>query len=963
VLTAAAAAAQDVSPQASGTAAQSETTELESVVVTGSRLRRSEFDSVSPILVITREETTLAGFSSVADSLQSTSVTGGTAQINNAFGGFVTDGGPGANTIGLRGLGAGRTLVLLNGRRVAPAGSRGSVGSADLNVLPSAMIERVEVLRDGASSIYGSDAIAGVINIITRKPQGTTVEVQNNTTEAGGGGQTRLSVATGLEGERWSVAGSLEYYRRQDLTLADREWTRCNQDRYFNADGTRADFVDPFTGEFKCYPITDTGSNGVTINTIATARRPGEAGPGTTVRSDGYNRWRPNSAVTTGLVGFEGVSLDSRDTFDKRTLNESMISPAQVYTGFFQGQYDLQSLGDAELYGELLLNRRESEQVGYRQLTIDYASGSPLLPSTLSSLPDFASSDIAPDGYAVRAFIGFGNDKSEQRVDFYKGTIGLRGDLPFNDWRYDGYAAYSKSDADYSFRSTLIDRMTKSLDVVANEDGSFSCADPSGGCVAAPQLSSGVIGGVLPQSWVNYVWRRINGVTEYEETVVSGTIDGPLFELPAGPLAAAFGLEYRDAKIDDTPALDSQNSNLNGFTSSAVTRGSDSVWEAYAEVEVPLLEDLPAIKDLSVNLSGRYTEYDSYGGDTTYKAALSWVAADWVSVRATYGTSFRAPALFEQFQGATTGFIASGNDPCDGFAELDPDTTVYQNCASELPSDFVSTSSVEVVTLGGADTGLEAETSDNLTVGIVLQPSMPEGWGTLQLAVDYYDIQIDNGVAQAGASNILDLCYNDVDFREGGAYCRLVDRNSDNTLTVRDSFINLSSQVVTGIDYTVRYGKTIGRGEFTTDVRLSQFTAQEFRLFEDDPWDDVNGTIGSPEWSGELDLTYQWDVWRVRWSTDWIGSMDSFEYIFGDPTANQANTGYDFDVPDYFVHDLSVQYSSDDKWAITGGVRNLFDEEPPVISTGYYNLVGNAPLYSAYDYLGRQYFVNVSYTF
>jgi outer membrane receptor protein involved in Fe transport len=242
---------------------------------------------------------------------------------------------------------------------------------------------------------------------------------------------------------------------------------------------------------------------------------------------------------------------------------------------------------------------------------------------------------------------------------------------------------------------------------------------------------------------------------------------------------------------------------------------------------------------------------------------------------------------------------------------------------------------------------------------------MPDGWGRLQIAIDYYDIEIENGVTQAGAPNILDLCYNDPEFSEDGSFCRLVDRDPDNSLTVRDSFINLSNQVVTGIDYTVRYGTSIGPGEFSTDLLLSQFTTQEFRLFPDDPADDYNGDILSPEWVGQLDLTYQWDAWRVRWTTDWTGSMDSYEAIFGEPGLNQANTGYDLEVSDYFVHDLSLQYSNDDKWSITGGVRNLFDEEPPTITTAPAPLyrVGEAPLYSGYDYLGRQYFVNVSYTF
>ena len=191
--------AQQTETEAEATTTSSKSaTQLETITVTGSRIGRDVFNSVSPVQVITREETTLAGFNSTAAALQSNQVTGGTSQINNAFGGYVTNGGPGANTLSLRGLGATRTLILLNGRRVAPAGSRGSVGSADLNVLPNAMIDRVEILKDGASSIYGSDAVAGVVNLITKKTiDGVNFEAQHNATEAGGGDERRYSITFG----------------------------------------------------------------------------------------------------------------------------------------------------------------------------------------------------------------------------------------------------------------------------------------------------------------------------------------------------------------------------------------------------------------------------------------------------------------------------------------------------------------------------------------------------------------------------------------------------------------------------------------------------------------------------------------------------------------------------------------------------------------------------------------------
>ncbi|HSC66192.1 MAG TPA: TonB-dependent receptor plug domain-containing protein, partial [Cellvibrio sp.] len=254
------------------TFAQNETNpaaeDIEELVVVGSRIRQTNPNTISPVNVISRESATAAGLNSITDILQSNALTGGSSQVNNAYGGYVTDGGPGANTLSLRGLGASRTLVLINGRRVAPSGTQGAVGTADLNVLPTALIERVEVLRDGASSIYGSDAVSGVVNVITRDDvDGLTIEGDFNLPTEGDGEQYRFSISGGMDEEGFSVSGSFDYYERKDLTLNQRDWTRCNKDMFRDPEtGESLDYVDPKTGKPKCYPLTTTGSNGVTIN-------------------------------------------------------------------------------------------------------------------------------------------------------------------------------------------------------------------------------------------------------------------------------------------------------------------------------------------------------------------------------------------------------------------------------------------------------------------------------------------------------------------------------------------------------------------------------------------------------------------------------------------------------------------------------------------------------------------------
>jgi outer membrane receptor protein involved in Fe transport len=942
--------------------------------VTGSRIARDTFNSTSPVLVITRDETMMSGFNSTTEALQGTGVTAGGAQINNAFGGFVTDGGPGANTISLRGLGATRTLVLLNGRRLAPAGSRGSVGSADLNVLPTAVVDRIEVLKDGASSIYGSDAIAGVINIITKKNlEGIQLEAQYSYPEDGGGQDLRVAATYGYVGAKSYFTGSLEYYDRKELTWGDRDWMACQTDylRKRNADGSvgpwgSGDFIDPRTGQPKCYGITGTGNNGSTINTLGSGTIAGVGAPGTVTST--FNRWRPNPAVTTGLPGYEGVggganNLNVRDTYDPRIMNNSLISPATVVSGFLQGGFDTGILGNAEAYYEGLVTRRESSQTGFRQLILDYTRGSPLIPAQLRGFtPNLqaGATAVAPGPIQYRSFIGYGNYESEQTVDYYKVLAGLKGALPWSDWKYDGVVSFAKSSADYGFEQFLTNRVANSLNVVQNADGSISCRNTSDGCVPAPGITPDSLGGVLPQAYKDYIVRNVVGTTKYDETTVTLNSNGTLFELPHGNARGAVGVEYRRAKIDDTPSEDMQNGNLYNFSSAAITRGSDSVWELYGEIELPLLRSLPGAEELTVNLSARYTDYQSYGADTTYKIGALWSPVRAVSFRGAIGTSYRAPALFEQFVGATTGFLSQQGDPCNNWGAQAAGSNVALNCASEsLVPTFQATQSIASVTIGGKDAGLQAETSKNKTLGVILQPQLPSGWGDFSFAVDYFDIKVDNGVDRIGTGNILSLCYASPNF--SSPYCRLITRTGVGTpraLTVNNSYVNVSSDQVKGYDFTARYATKIGPGSFRANGVLTRYTTQQNKLFPDDPYESYNGIIGAPKMTGVADFSYTWQAWRVRYGLDWIDGMSSYEFYEEDP----ATSIYKMDTPSYTRHNLSAEYKAS-KWSVIAGVRNFTNKEPPQISQGFTNRVGNAPLYSGFDYVGRTWFMSGNYSF
>jgi outer membrane receptor protein involved in Fe transport len=955
------------------------------IVVTGSRIRRDTFSTIEPITVVTAEEITQGGFNSAADVLQSQVVTAGAGQINNFYGGFVTAGGTGANTLGLRNLGPARTLVLLNGRRLAPAGTRGNVLAADLNVLPTAIVERIEVLKAGASSIYGSDAVAGVVNIMTdKKVRGVTLDAQVNIPEVGAGIDRRIAATFGFGDDRLNVLGSFEYRKRNALRLNDRDFTSCP------IPGYKLDAASPL-GSDDPYPLGDPrncftlDNGGVTINTLGLPNR--SAIGRTSGTSATFNRFVPAQGTGGGTPGYLGVGLYDRDTFDPASQEEELITPVENYTGFLAGSYQTDLLGNAEIYGEVLATRRKSSSLLYRQVSLDYLRGSPLLPVEFRAGAFLAPNNVSSGQVvAARAFVGFGLTDSSQEVDYVRFGTGVRGEFAFDGWRYDAYVGKSWTNGTYEIESFLIDRMANAMNVVESSTGVLTCASAASNptCVPGPRLSADVIGGKLPQAFRDYILVNTIGNTKFRETTASFNVDGPLFALPGGDVQLALGAEYRKQLIDDTPDLNSISGNLLGLTAGTPTRGSDNVKEVFGEVFVPILSDRPFFQNLSLNASGRYTDYASYGSDTTYKVAGEWEFFKGFGIRGSYGTSYRAPALSEQFLGATSGFSSGGSDPCDSDnfprANGQPNPSAYSaaqlqraaNCKSIGidTNTFQQNSSITLFQRGGAETGLSAETSRNWSVGAVVQPRISNST-TLGLAVDYFDIEVSNGVSSISGGTILSRCYSGVDFNPAEGFCKFVKRDANQILAVTSGYVNLSKDIVKGYEFTGRFATDLFGGRFTFNANMTKYTEQSDKTFPEEILLDSNGTLNVPDLVGNFDATYRTGPVTVRYGVSWFdGSSGTAKFNQTSRTTglvNQANVdilneGYQLEVPDYYQHSASVQLNVTDKFQMTLGVRNLLDKDPPKV-TAYYTTIGNAPLYSGYDYTGRQWFVNTNFKF
>lgn len=993
------------------------------VTFTGSRVRRDTFNADSPIDVISRDDIVFSGAAATSEVLQGAAVTSGTAQINDTFLGYVSEGGPAANTVGLRGLGAGRTLVLLNGRRLAPAGAGPELIAADLNVLPTAIIQRVEVLREGASSIYGSDAVAGVVNVITdTRMDGITADFYTNQPLKDGGGRTyRASLTAGETFDRGYITGSVEVRRREGLRYNDRgdDYT-CPRDLFFNAEtGEEVGQLIPGTDQIRCHPF-QYGSLGTAQNYML----------GFSFETGAVDRFSYEDGDISSIYNVNDFNV--RPTSSPVEDMEHLISPLETYTGFLSGAYEVTP--SAELYGEVLFTKRKSRQQRSSQISIDPAQlgdeewggdyyGTPLEAygyATTPFYPDAVAGDPAVfgDGYNfLRIFVVPPLLDYTQDVNFFRANAGLRGDLGISDWRFDVNVQHSRTYSTQTVEGIDTRKFAASLDPVlapagtpanlitmalpgqAGAGNSYTCASNVDGagnfiagsdCVAANIFAPSFLAGDIPDNVLSYLYDDFVNKTRFGQTTVQAVIDGTLFELPAGGLGFALGVEHRADYINDVPSEAGQTGNLYNFSSSGITTGSDRVNEVFGEIVVPVLRDTPFFYDLTLNGSARWTDYRSYGSDFTYQFGGEWAPIRELRFRGSYGTSFRAPNLFEQFVADQTGFFSAGADPCNDFANVwEPGDNVYDNCLTEVGAylnndsdgdgtndNFVATGGPQVITQGGAGI-LEAETSTSWGVGAVV--SLQFGEVDFAFAADYFDVEVRDQVSQLG-TNILDFCYEGDDY-PNNRYCDLIaprETAQGNLDSFRNPYINVAQQSAEGIDFNSRLSAPVLGGTFVTSVHATRMLEQITQNFPDDePFDangllGYNGTTGGPKWTGQVDLRYTTanDRWTFRYGVEYIGKMDTESELDNPtPTVGGIPVTVDLVAERYFEHGASIMFRlPDDVAQLTVGVNNIFDTKPSIIGTytaagNNFPRVGNYFNYSGYDFLGRSAFVNVTTSF
>lgn len=954
---------------------------VEEVIVTGSRIKRDGFSSAQPIDVVLSEVAISRGIADVGSLLQSTTIAAGSPQITSAISTeFVENGGVGASTLSLRGLGPNRTLTLLNGRRAGPAGTRGGTSSFDLGVLPLAALERVEILKDGASSVYGSDAVAGVVNFITKKGDGASIDVFASQPNDSGGEETRISASWGKSFERGNFRITGDYRKQDELTRGDREYFNCGEQYIFDpATGNRRDTIDPRTGNPRCndlawghvwlYDYADPSNIPSSGSLLAQFDYDGDLGqyvPGyaSNAGNPDFLGTPPGFFPVLYDVASDGVTNSDHPFQDQ----ESLLPEAEYSTVYAEGEFDLTE--SMTLYGEVLLNRRETKANGYRQYwtyiynsDFDFANGQGVGNGSPLSAGWTGANWLSPT-----PITDHGDDTIT--VDYQRFVAGLKGDFTEN-WSYDLAYQYSNSDGDYTsdqiFNDSIQDNWMPAFGGINGVDGCVGTVSSVRGapCVDVPWLDPQLLAGNLSPEARAFLFGVETGNTEYEQWSVEGYVTGDLFEMPAGPVGSVFGIHYREDSINDVPGELTRSGNAWGTSVAGITKGDDETSAFFTELEIPVFVDSQFGKSLTLGLSGRYTDVSSYGDGTTYKANIDWQLTDSVRVRASQGTSFRTPALFELFLAdETSSFRQTNADPCIRWEQNAIDGTITQevadNCAADgvAPDHSVAISGTAIAS-GGFGL-LEAETSTSRTIGLVWQPESTE----LSLSIDYFDYDVEDEIAQLSPRNIIRGCYQS-DFFPNEPLCNLFERRAiDNGVdNVRDAFINVASQRNRGYDLAGVWRTDIGAGTLTFDGQMTIQTEASRELFPGN-FEDTNGELGEPEVVGRMYTYYDHGPWSFFWGVNHIDSTSNVK-SFGSNTATYRGETVNvvLEAPSMTYNAFSVTRSFENAGVrAVLGVANAFDRKPPQLTTlnlGEVDTVGRSAFYSQYDWLGRRFYLNL----
>ncbi len=926
-------------------AAAQEQTSLEEVYVTGSRIARDGFEYASPVDVFTAEDIAQSGATTIDQFL---------ARIP-AFSGFQLGAGTnngntgtGSKMVNLRGLGEKRTLVLINGKRQVGSfvGDSSDIGAVDLNAIPASMVERIEVLKDGASTAYGTDAIAGVVNLILKQDfEGVEIsgEMGYNADEWDGKNE-QVALVAGATNDRGGVTFGLEYNKQDEVKQGDRDFSKDALWPVLQEDGS-----------FQAMAQGSSNSRRIRTSSFSDAA--------TALLPDGATQFIVDEE--TGEVRpFEGG-----DTYNYAPVN-ALITPTERWHISALGDQEIFSFtdGSVRIYGEgMYTNRKTSQRLAPDAsfaVTPDFEGNwNDHVPASNPFNPfgDNADNPYGISGEDVRInrrFEESGGRLFSQDGDTFRMVTGFDGDYKGVNWDL----SYVYAEDEVVTETNNYGRFDRWAIAV---DPERCAADAACAAATGPENALnpfGPFGSISPEEMSYLSAGSLKDVYKNRLTALSLDLDGAFGELPGGAVGWAAGYQTRSESADFIP----DEFTAGGLTTSGAQdplSASFRVDEYYAEVLLPVLADVPLVQMLEVEASVRYSDYNTDAGSTdNYRGGINWTLNDAWRVRSVYSTGFRAPNIVELVGGQTTTFPIV-EFPCE-FADRrsDINDATRANCAAAgVPEDLELGFQWQSAYTQEAATDLEPEESESFTFGVVWSPEFAQG---LRTSVDYWSFEVDDVIGLPDFNGLIRNCLAAEDqasefacsFFAGGTGVFPDDVVPDDATA---GLANLGKLETSGIDYSVDYLRDVDWGVINTfQTTLSGTYTDEYKeTFPGSGTRDLVGTAGANDGFDiyaenriNLRLGISGEAWSAAWTMRWIDEAEDL--------LRPAEITDDAKAEDVLYHDIFASYSFRNVvWSV--GVDNLTDEEPPRFHSAFN--ANTAP--GTYDTFGIRAYTRVKITF
>ena len=917
--------------------------QVERISVTGSRIKRQELTAVTPIIEVDSQEFAISGNLNVEQKL---------AELPStlpAFGPSSNNPGDGTATVNLRGLGTSRTLVMVNGRRWIPARQDGVV---DLNTIPASLIENVEIITGGASAVYGSDALGGVVNFNMKQDfEGVEVSALYDISSHNDAEKFNVDLTMGgnFADDRGNAVVYLGYSQREALFQGERSFSSVALTE--NADGTA---------------LIPGGSSGI----------PGTRVFGGPTLPNGDTLGRFNQDGT-------GATFTAADRFNYAPDNFLQL-PQERYSASAFAHYYIAD--EHRIYAEASFIRNEVPQelaptpafLGSLEVNPNSAFFGADVQAAFNALVPELDDDGNPTGNMVTQLNANGNfvlpfigrrmveNGSRQAIDTRTGSrilLGIDGYIN-DDWSYDVFYSRSQLDGTNLLNNDVSE--TRFRQAVLVNDAGTACQDTSNGC--APLNIFGA--GNISQAAIDFINVGASNVTDITQEVFMANVAGTTpWKLPGAEenIGLVFGFEKRQDESSFRPDEFLSSGDVLGFNAGEATVGGYSSNEFFTEISIPVLSGKTFAEDLSLWGAARFADYSNIGNVESFAVALNWAPSEMISTRIGFQQAVRAPNVAELFLGASNGFPGA-TDPCAA-GNFNGSDTVRALCeATGVPAGQVGQfdqANTQIEGQFGGNVDLQEETSDTFTVGLVVQPF--EG---LDLTIDYFSIEIEDAISSFGVNNTLNVCYN-VAQDINDQTCQNITRRSDgNVDLVRSLNANIAAIETAGVDFNITYNTDLEYGFFDGGSSLNvQFRSTFLDKFDSQPiaaLPTVNNCAGyfgntcgvpRPEFQSNTRINWTHGDLTLSALVRYIGETEDDQISEGTATAAELVVP-ELDSKVYV--DLSASYLVNDELNVNFGVRNIFDEDPQAVGDSQQQANTFPELYTV---IGPTVFLSATYTF